>query len=224
MPRTIRVMLVEDNPEYADVVKLALDRESDIELTGRFGTTEVAIKTLKDPTLEMTPDVILLDLRLPGMDGLDSLPFFIAAAPATKVIVLTQSDQENDVFQAISSGASGYLLKSATLQQLTDGIRAVASGGSPLDAGVARYILRSLQPTNSKPPRESLLSARELEILTLLADGMVKKQIAKRLKIGYTTVDTHVGRIYEKLNVNNAPAAVDTAHRMHIFGPRSDDS
>ncbi len=215
--RRIRVMLVEDNPEYREVIRLALEDELDIDLTYQFGTSEIALRTLQDPSCQEVPDIILLDLRLPGMGGLDSIPHFRASVRDAKLIILTQSDREQDVLRAIFLGASGYLLKTATVNQITEGIRSVSAGGASLDAGVAKFILKSLQTRLPDEGKELLLSKRELEILTLLAEGLVKKQIAVQLDISYTTVDTHVGHIYKKLNVSNAPAAVSKAHRLRIF-------
>ncbi|GAA4458841.1 response regulator transcription factor [Novipirellula rosea] len=217
MGNLIRVMLVEDNVEYREVIRLALEQESDIELISQFGTSEIALRTLRDAASADVPDLILLDLRLPGMDGLDSLVRFRESAPKSKVIILTQSDQEKDVLRAIASGASGYLLKSARLSEITEGIRTVFHGGASLDKGVAMYLLESLQQKRPKSDANHLLTDREFEILTLMADGLVKKEIAARLKIGYSTVDTHVAHIYEKLQVTNAPSAVNRAHRLGIF-------
>jgi DNA-binding NarL/FixJ family response regulator len=121
------------------------------------------------------------------------------------------------VLRAITLGAAGYLLKSAALHEITDGIRDVINGGVPLDKGVARFLLRKLQTKPSEPNSSQLLSERELEVLELLAEGLVKKEIASQLNIRYSTVDTYVARIYEKLNVTNAASAVDRAHRLGIF-------
>jgi DNA-binding NarL/FixJ family response regulator len=210
MKSKIKVMLVEDNPEYREVINLALDDEADIELTSQFGTSEIALRSLQDMSTRKVPDLVLLDLRLPGMDGLDSLPYFRSSLPDAKIIILTQSDEEADVLRAISRGASGYLLKSSTLGQITDGIRSVA-----------RFILETLKDSLPKGETENMLTERELEILTLLGEGLVKKEIADQLGISYTTVDTHVGHIYEKLEVRNAPSAVNKAHRLGLF-PRND--
>jgi len=217
MSARITVMLVEDNPEYRNVIELALEHEDDMELTSQFGTSEIALRSLQNLTDSDAPDLILLDLRLPGMDGLDALPLFREAAPGARVIILTQSDAEADVLRAISLGASGYLLKASTVDQITEGIRSVMAGGATLDAGVARFILNTLQNRLPKRDIDNLLTARELEILTLLGDGLVKKQIAAQLGIGYTTVDTHVAHIYEKLEVRNAPSAINKAHRLGLF-------
>lgn len=132
--------------------------------------------------------------------------------PEAKIIVLTQSSRQQDVLRAISLGASGYLLKSATLDEITSGIRTVVAGGATLDADVARFILDSLQTKLPEGTGEPLLTKRELEILSLLADGLVKKKIARQLNISYTTVDTYIGRIYTKLDVTNAASAVHEAH------------
>ena len=218
----IRVMLVEDNPDYRSVVELALADEDDIELISQFGTSEIAIRSLSEADEENIPDLILLDIRLPGTDGLDAIGEFRQSAPNAKIIILTQSSQNEDVLRAISLGAAGYLLKSTTLDELTDGIRTVASGGASLDAGVAKFILNTLKTfqTGGREDDDSgLLSDRELQILSLLAEGLVKKEIAKKLSISYATVDTHVGRIYQKLDVSNAPSAVNRAHRMRLFPP-----
>lgn len=233
MSKQIQVMLIEDNPEYSEVIKLALDNEPGIELSHHFGTSEIAVRQLQTGSIEKAPDLILLDIRLPGMSGLDSIPLLSQCIPQAKIMILTQSNQEADVLKAISLGASGYLLKSATLEQLTESIRTVIAGGAPLDAGVARFILNSLQSrlvpeskqpstTTGKEPATGILSQRELEILNLLAEGCVKKEIAQRLEIGYTTVDTHVSRIYAKLKVGNAPSAVNKAHRLNLL-PTNDD-
>ena len=136
-----------------------------------------------------------------------------------RIIILTQSDREQDVLRAIALGASGYLLKSATLDEITESIQTVMGGGAPLDKGVARFILESLQTRLPKDEDQPQLSDRELEIIQLLAEGLVKKEIASRLHIGYSTVDTHVAHIYEKLNVSNAPSAVNRAHRLGLFPP-----
>lgn len=218
MSKTINVMLLEDNVEYSEVIQLALNDIPDMKLVGHFGTAEIALRTLQNGSVKMTlPELILLDLRLPGMDGLDAIPALFMCVPDTKIIVLTQSTQEADVLQAISLGASGYLLKSATLEQLTEGIRTVIQGGASLDAGIAKFILNSLQSRLPNGEVNSFLSEREMEVLTLLAEGYLKKEIAKRLDIGYTTVDTHVSRLYLKLNVKNAPSAVNQAHRLGIL-------
>jgi DNA-binding NarL/FixJ family response regulator len=217
MKRSVRVMLIEDHPEYREIISFALGKEKDIELRNQFGTAEEALRSLQDRSLRLVPDVILLDLNLPGMNGLEAIPYFKKSIPDSRIIVLTQSDTEADVLQAISQGASGYLLKSATLYQITEGIRTVNNGGASLDANIARFILNTLQTKLPETEIENLLTGRELETLTLLADGLLKKEIADELGISITTVATHVGNIYEKLHVQNAPAAVAKAFRMGIF-------
>jgi DNA-binding NarL/FixJ family response regulator len=216
MKTPIQVMLVEDNKAYREVVNLAIGEEKDIEIMDQYGTSEIALRSLQSMSAPR-PEILLLDLRLPGMSGLDSIRYFREYAPDTKIIILTQSDQEADVLRAILLGASGYLLKSARVQEIVDGIRLVHNGGATLDPSVAKFLLQNLQ---SRLPKESLnigLSDRELEILKLLSEGMVKKQIAEKLGIGYATVDTHVGHIYEKLHVNNAPSAVGKAYKLGLF-------
>jgi len=218
--KTIKVMLVEDNPEYRAVVELAMADEKDIELVSQFGTSEIAIRSLPEADEKGIPDLILLDIRLPGANGLDAILEFRQIAPNAKIVILTQSSQEEDILRAISLGASGYLLKSTTLHELIDSIRTVASGGASLDSGVAKFILhtlRSIQTGGREDDSSSLLTDRELQILSLLAEGLLKKEIATKLSISYTTVDTHVGRIYQKLEVNNAPSAVNRAHRLRLF-------
>ena len=163
------------------------------------------------------PDLILLDLRLPGMDGLESLPWFQKAQPKAKIVILTQSNAESDVLKAIQLGAAGYLLKSSTADQLIDGIRSVIQGGATLDASIARFILDALQTTLPEEALEALLSKRQMEILALHADGLLKKEIADQLKISYSTVNTHVEHIYQKLGAANAPAAISKAYKKGIL-------
>ena len=207
-------MLVEDNPRYRESIALALEEASDIQLIGEFGTAEIALRRLKAGAL---PDLILLDLRLPGMDGLAAIPLFLAIAPAVKIMILTQSNNEADVLRAISLGASGYLLKSSTVDRTLEGIRTVMSGGASLDASVASFILNALQTRLPKDDVEGLLTARQQEVLMLLSEGFVKKEIADRLSISYATVDEHVDHIYRRLGVRNAPSAVNKAHLLGLL-------
>ncbi len=215
--RPVRVMLIEDSVEYRRVLCLALADLPDMLLAGQFSTTEVALRSLAALPVEEVPDVILLDLRLPGLGGIDAIPRIHAVAPAARIIVLSQSEASNDIFRAISAGVSGYLLKTASLTEIATGIRSVAAGEASLDSHVARHILDTLR-TRSQAPATSLTD-REREILSLLAEGLVKKQIAKRLGIAYGTVDTHVSHIYAKLNVANAPAAVSRAYQRGLLSP-----
>jgi len=212
-------MMVEDHPEYRNCIKLALEACSHITLNGIFGTAERALSSQQDRTTSQ-PEIILLDLNLPGMSGIEAIPVFLSAIPGVKIIALTQSDREADVLAAITAGASGYLLKSATLDQITEGIETVMAGGAPLDAGVARLILKTLQSALPEKEANSLLTERELAVLGCLAEGLVKKEVADKLDISITTVATHVKHIYEKLNVQNAPAAVARAFQMGLFDSR----
>jgi DNA-binding NarL/FixJ family response regulator len=210
-------MLVEDNPRYREVTALALKQEPGIQLASQFGTAEIALRSLREQSDGPRPDLILLDLRLPGMDGLEALPHFLSAAPGAKVMILTQSDNEADVLRAILLGASGYLLKSSKVTTIIDGIRTVMNGGASLDAGAARFIINTLKSRLPKGNAEGLLTDRQMEILTLLGEGLLKKEIAEHLKISYATVDEHVAHIYERLGVRNAPAAVNQAHFLGLF-------
>jgi DNA-binding NarL/FixJ family response regulator len=211
------VMLVEDSPEYRDVVEIAIKKDPNLELAGKFGAAEIALRSLQDLTSDRAPDIVLLDLNLPGMSGLDSIPWFKKYAPKTKIIILSQSDKKEDILQAIRHGAAGYLLKSSTISQIKEGIHSVMAGDNPLDAGVAKHIINNLKVQPAQDATRQALSDREFEILSMLAEGLVKKEIGDLLHIGYGTVATHIRHIYEKLSVTNAPAAVHKAHRLGLF-------
>ena len=210
-------MLVEDNPAYRKSIGYALNGRDGINLPHQFGTAEIAIQSLLEMEPAKIPDVVLLDLNLPGMSGLEALPWFKEYIPDANVIVLTQSDAEADVLHAIQEGAMGYLLKSSTVKQIKKAIRSVMDGGSTLDGKVAKFIVTTLNERVPKHVQESTLSQRELEILTLLSEGLVKKEIGDRLNIGYSSVATYTRRIYEKLHVVNAPSAVSKAFRAGIL-------
>ena len=212
----IKIILVEDSPDYQQVLAFGMKDEADIEVISTFNTVDAALRKLKSGDAENIPDLILLDLNLPGISGLDAIPHFKAIAPSTEIIILTESERKADILSAISSGAVGYLLKESSLEQITEGIRVVMDGGAPLDPGMARYLLDN-QQWNLKSDKETPLSPRELEILTLLAEGQLQKEIASNLKISPTTVDFHVGHVYKKLNAQNAPAAVAKAYQSGIF-------
>jgi DNA-binding NarL/FixJ family response regulator len=217
MKRKIKIMLVEDNPAYRKVIDQTLKDDPDMEINSQFGTAEIALRNVENPLIRDAPDVVLLDLNLPGMSGLEAIPWFQKYVPKTKIMVLTQSNKEADVLAAISAGASGYLLKSATLDQLQDSIRTVISGGASVDPDVATFILNALKLRAPQSGNELNLTARELEVLTLISEGFVKKEVAVQLGISPKTVSIHTSHIYEKLNVCNAPAAINKAHRLGLF-------
>ncbi|WPJ95678.1 response regulator transcription factor [Coraliomargarita algicola] len=214
MPSTINIIMVEDHPEYREGIALALETEPKIQLTHQFGMAEQALRALEHDT---NTDVVLLDLNLPEMSGLEAIPWMIKYRPDIKIIVLSQSDDESDILQAIHLGAAGYLLKESTLEQIINGIQTVVKGGASLDPRVAKFIINTVQKKIPAPNAKQLLSERELEILKLLSEGYMKKEISDHLKIETSTVATHVRRIYEKLQVPNAPAAITKAYRTGIF-------
>lgn len=215
MNHIITVMLVEDNPDYQKTLSLAAKIEPDIELTGQYGTAEEALRQLE--RMSEKPHIVLLDMKLPGMSGTEALPWFKRYSEQTKVIVLTQSNQEADVVSAISAGASGYLLKGATRRTIFDGIRSVVDGGVMIDPQVASYLLQRIDFESSAAKSEISLSKRELEILKLLSVGYVQKEISDSLKISNNTVSTHIRRIYDKLEVHNAPSAISMGYKRGIL-------
>jgi len=219
MKTPIKIILVEDHPEYREVIQIALKNEPDLELTHLFGAAESALQAVQDHKRHNNPDVILLDLNLPNMSGLDAIPWFKEYAPESRIIILSQSEMEADVLQAIRIGASGYLLKSSTVKQIKEAIRDVAQGGFPLDPDIALYILSTLRNKTPEKKLDVPLSNRETEILTMVAEGLVKKEISARLGISLHTVITHVSHIYEKLGAVNAPAAISKAYRSGILPP-----
>ena len=217
MPTKIKIMLVEDNPEYRHVIQFAFKDDPAIELIDQFGTAELALRRLENKANLNVPDIVLLDLNLPRMSGLEALPWFQQHEQDIKTIILTQSTNEADIFSAIQKGASGYLLKSAGIEEITDAILSVANGEAFLDPSLSKYILKFVRKHPLELSISKKLSSRELEILTLLGDGLIKKEIADHLDISVNTVAKHITNVYEKLEVKNAPAAIHKAHRRGLF-------
>lgn len=210
-------MLIEDNPAYRKSITYALNGRDGIHLTHQFGTAEIALQSLQEMKPEEIPNIIMLDLNLPGMSGLDTLPKLLQSTPEAQVIILTQSNKEADILEAIAQGASGYLLKSCTVDQVREGIQSVMRGGATLDDQVAKLVLEKLGPSRPRHYKNQILSERETEILNLLATGLVKKEIANHLNISTHTVNNHIRHIYEKLQVPNAPAAISKAFQSGIL-------
>lgn len=198
--------------EYRESLELVLSTTKDIVLAHQFGTADQCLHVLEHDAPNPMPD-----LNLPGLNGIDALPLLKKHTQETPIIVLTQSDREADVLAAISAGASGYLLKSSTGDQLINGIRGGLKGEAPIDPKVALFIVNTLRNGPQKTERQSTLSEREIAVLSLLGEGLVKKEIANRLEISTHTVDNYMRRIYEKLQVPNAPAAIHKAHKSGLF-------
>jgi DNA-binding NarL/FixJ family response regulator len=208
-----QVMVIEDNRIFRHAIAEALDESAEFSCIAEAISSEEAFLLLE--TEDLQPDIILLDLEMPGTHGLDALPKLLKKRPATRVIILTQSDRELHVLKAITRGASGYLLKTAPLQDIFDSIREVCNGGASLDPSLAGLTLKLIQKIQSEIPEEddSLLTTRELEVLQLLSKGFVKKEIASQLELSQHAIDHRIRRVYSKLQVQNVAAAVTIAVR-----------
>jgi len=179
-----------------------LEDEPDFEIAGATGSAEDALAM----AAQGRPDVILLDLELPGMSGIEAIPRLAATVPDARVLVLTAYDTDERVLGAVQAGARGYLLKGAAAGEIAQAIRAVHAGGSYLAPRVAAKVL-----TQMKIPRRSTLSARERAVLRLVADGMISKKIARQLSITERTVKFHINSILNKLGAETRAQAVAKA-------------
>lgn len=216
MKKEAEIWLVEDNEIFSTAVQRAIDRVEGMSCSGKFKSVEQAFEALK---CGKGPDVIFLDVQLPGMDGITALSHFKSMTPESRVVILTVFDDADKIFRAVCAGASGYILKSSTAAQISDAIEQVMSGGAPMTPEVARKVLDSFakQGSDSKEDNDYDITTRQRDILRLMADGLVKKEIADALNISVNTVSTHMQRVYEKLHVTTNTGAVAKALREKLI-------
>lgn len=208
-PSKTNIWLVEDHRPLRLTLREALEISEGASVRD-FSTCEAALAALTKATAR--PEVIILDLGLPGMSGLEGLRRFKEATPSTEILIFTVFDDRERVFEAICAGASGYLLKSESLDRIVSAVREVWRGGSPMTPEIARSVLdrfSQLRPTQSAIE----ITTRERDVLRLLADGLTKKEIADQLDLSQHTVDNYLRRIYTKLHVNTLGGAVAKALR-----------
>jgi DNA-binding NarL/FixJ family response regulator len=196
------------------MVARAINRASALRCPHTFSTCEQALAAL---ACEPAPEVILLDVGLPGMNGIQGIREIKSRAPSVQVLMLTVYDDHQKVFDAICAGASGYLLKTDDDQGIVDAIQEVLRGGAPMNPRVARLVLSMFTKLAVPPKHDYGLSAREKEILELIVQGLLKKEIADRLGLSYHTVDNHLRSIYEKLHVHSRSGAVAKALNERLF-------
>ena len=214
--KAIRVWLVEDNTMFAAGVQRVVNDLEDMSCEDMFTTVEAAFEMLDS---KPQPDVILLDVQLPGLDGITALTTFRERAPDSQVVILTVFDDADKIFKAVCAGAAGYVLKTSGMDRISEAIYQVVAGGAPMSPAVARKVLAAF-PRLDTPPAVDLdyeLTDREQEILRLLSDGLQKKEIAENLDISAHTVSTHLRRVYTKLHVSTNTGAVAKALREGII-------
>jgi len=205
---TTRVLVVDDHPVVRGGVVGWLAAQPDIDVVGEAGDGLEALAAVA----EHTPDVVLMDLRMPRMDGVTATGRITAAHPGVRVLVLTTYDTDADIVRAVEAGATGYLLKDTPLAQLADAVRAAARGETVLAPPVAaRLVSRMRAPAVDAP------TARELEVLAGVARGLTNAEIGRELFIGEATVKTHLLRAFEKLQVTDRTAAVTAAYRAGLI-------
>lgn len=205
-PRT-EVCIVEDDPGLRRSLEDIIGSDPEFVCTGAFGSGEEALDRL--PALR--PQVVLMDINLPGMSGVECVALLAGLLPDAQIIMLTVYDDTDVIFQSLSAGASGYLLKPVRRAQLLESIRDLLRGGAPMSSSIARCVVQAFRkppPASGEGDHIAQLSPREREILELLAQGLLLKEIAEHFKISHATVQTHIGRIYKKLHVHSRAQAV----------------
>ena len=206
----IRVLLVDDHPVVRTGVRGMLAAEPDIDVVGEAGSGVDAVTM----AARLRPDVVLMDLRMPELDGVAATGRILADRPQTRVVVLTTYETDADILRAVEAGAAGYLLKDASPEELSRAIRAAARGETVLAPPVAARLVRSVRQPAPRTP----LSAREIEVLRLVGRGLTNAEIGKELYIGEATVKTHLLRAFTKLGVSDRTAAVTTALASGVLG------
>ncbi|UUV28871.1 response regulator transcription factor [Amycolatopsis roodepoortensis] len=205
----ITIMLVDDHPVVREGLRGMLEAEPDLSVVGEAGSGDeaVALSRIKQP------DVILMDLRMPGLDGVGATRKILADRPGQRVVVLTTYETDADILRAVEAGASGYLLKDASRAELAGAIRAASRGETVLAPSVAGKLVNRVRNPTTSP-----LSAREIEVLRLVARGSTNAEIGRALHISEATVKTHLLRVFGKLDVSDRTAAVTTAMRLGLLG------
>jgi DNA-binding NarL/FixJ family response regulator len=209
-PATVRVLLVDDHPVVRLGIRALLETEDDIEVVAEASDGQEAVRLASS----LLPDVVLMDLRMTGSDGATSTAEITQRHPAVRVLVLTTYDTDADILRAVEAGASGYLLKDAPPAELAAAVRAAARGDTVLSPRVAARLIRRV-----RAPAPDTLTAREVEVLELVARGLTNAQIGRALSIGEATVKTHLLRTFGKLAVDDRTAAVTVAIERGILPP-----
>jgi len=207
----IRAMIVDDHPVTQKGLRTALSLSNDVLVVGEAATGEEAV----DRARELTPDVVFMDVRMPGMDGIEATRQILQAAPSTKVILITIDESRGAISQAIQAGVSGYLLKDASADALVDAARNAIEGNAVIHPQLTRTFIEEVRMGDAGSDTTPL-SKREREILQRVADGATTKQVASDLGISPHTVKTHLERIFEKLGANDRAQAVAIAIRLGI--------
>ncbi|MEU8155364.1 response regulator transcription factor [Micromonospora sp. NPDC048986] len=210
MTAPIRLLIVDDHPVVRDGLRGMFTGDGDFQVVGEAADGSEALVLVAT----LRPDVVLMDLRMPGMDGVTAIGRLARSGSAARVLVLTTYDTDADVLPAIEAGATGYLLKDTPREDLVRAVRAAARGESVLAPSVAGRLMGRL-----RAPAEEPLSQRELEVLTLVARGASNREAAARLFISEATVKTHLLHLYAKLGVNDRAAAVATAYDRGLLTP-----
>lgn len=214
-PSLIEVWLVEDNDAYRRGLSRALKSVDGLVCGRQFSSAESLFTALREKHL---PDLILLDVQLPGIDGISAIAEIRLQSPDLKTLILTAFDDDEKIFRAVCAGASGYILKSSDRATIAAAVNEAVEGGAPMTPSVARKVLDHFATTKPAAERETYsLTEREKEILRLMAEGFIKKEIAVQLEISAHTVNTHIRNIYEKLHVNTNTGAVAKALREDLI-------
>jgi len=219
---SISILLADDQPLLRLGFRLVLDAQDDMKVTGEAGDGAAALRM----TLDTHPDVVLMDVRMPGMDGIEATRQITAASVATRVLILTTFDLDEYAYAGLRAGASGFLLKNVPPPDLLSAIRAVASGDAVVAPAVTRRLLDAFLPhlpgpaiPAAEPPELSQLTTREREILTQVATGLSNAEIAQRLFVAEATVKTHVSRVLTKLGLRDRVQAVVYAYENGLVRP-----
>ena len=202
----LRISIVEDDPAVRTSLACVIQGSPDFECLGAYGSAEEALCEVP----HHLPDVLLMDIGLPGRSGIECTAALKAAHPGVQVLILTTYDESKSIFEALRAGASGYLLKRSRPEELLKAIGEVHAGGAPMSPGIARLVVSHFHRLNHPRPANEVetLTQRELEVLQHLAKGLLYKEVAESLGIGIGTVRTHVEAIYRKLHVQTRTEAV----------------
>ena len=207
------IVIFDDNPGRRESLRMLLESHSEFIVTGDFADCS----NVKAQIEELQPDVVLMDIQMPLVDGLEGVRIIKEYYPNIYVIMQTVFEDDEKIFDAMRYGASGYILKKTDPRQIIQAIEEVRRGGSPMTPSIATRVLHFFRKQHETKPDQYGLSEREKEILQFLVDGMSYKMIAERLDISYNTVNSHIKKIYDKLQVHSVSEAVSKAIRSNIF-------